>query len=60
MPAGSQTRMAQAEGLLEEGAPAAMIAEDAGDGEFQPATVRECGAMPAMGRGFNQREKMLG
>ena len=52
--------MAQAEGLLEEGAPAAMIAEDAGDGEFQPATVRECGAMPAMGRGFNQREKMLG
>ncbi len=50
---------AQAEGLLEEGAPAAMIAEDAGDTEFQPATVRERGAMPAMGGNFEKREKRL-
>ena len=50
---------AQAEGLLEEGAPAAMVAEDAGDAEFQPAAVGERGAMAAVRRSFEKREKRL-
>lgn len=39
----------EAEGLLEKGASAGMVAEDAGDAEFQPAGIRERRAVPPMG-----------
>lgn len=45
--------------LLEEGTPAGMVAENSGDAEFQPAGVGERGAMPAVGRSFEKREKRL-
>lgn len=50
---------AQAEGLLEKGASAGMVAENAGDAEFQPAPVGDRGTMPAVRGGFKKREKRL-
>lgn len=50
---------AEAEALLEKGASAAMVAEDAVDAEFQPAAVGKRGAMAEVRGSFKKREKRL-